>query len=107
MERLTFDGDFCDIALCSEVRGGSFCEDGSCSQRKVWERLKEYEDTGLMPEAIEALKLASMGCAIAEVTEFDGVPLDRLRELAKADKDGRLGISAVKPGDTLWVLKNR
>lgn len=26
MERLTFDGNFCDIALCSEVRYGSFCE---------------------------------------------------------------------------------
>lgn len=44
MERLTFDGNFCDIALCSEVRYGSFCEDGSCSQRRVWERLKSIED---------------------------------------------------------------
>ena len=44
MERLTFEGNFCDIAQCLEVRGGSFCEDGYCSQRKVWERLKEYED---------------------------------------------------------------
>lgn len=44
MERLTFDGNFCDIARCGETRYGSFCEDGTCSQRKVWERLKEYED---------------------------------------------------------------
>lgn len=44
MERLTFDGNFCDIAMCGEVPGNSFCEDGSCSQKKVWERLKEYED---------------------------------------------------------------
>lgn len=44
MERLTFEGDFCDIAMCTEVRGGSYCEDGCCSQRKVWERLKQYED---------------------------------------------------------------
>ena len=44
MERLTFEGNFCDIAMCAEVRGGSFCEDGYCSQRKVWERLKRYED---------------------------------------------------------------
>ena len=27
MERLTFEGNFCDIAQCSEVPGGSFCED--------------------------------------------------------------------------------
>ena len=44
MKRLTFDGLFCDIAQCKETPGGTFCENGSCSQRKVWERLKEYED---------------------------------------------------------------
>lgn len=52
MKRLTFEGNFCDIARCAAIPGGSFCEDGACSQRKVWERLKEYEDTGLMPEEI-------------------------------------------------------
>ena len=45
MERLTFEGNFCDIAQCQNVPGGSFCENGSCSQKQVWERLKEYEDT--------------------------------------------------------------
>lgn len=44
MERLTFEGNFCDIAMCQEVRGGPFCKDGYCSQYKVWERLKDYED---------------------------------------------------------------
>lgn len=42
--RLTFDGNFCDIAKCREERWGKYCPDGACSQRKVWERLKEYED---------------------------------------------------------------
>lgn len=41
MERLTFGGNFCDIAMCRE---NSCPYDGSCTQRKVWERLKEYED---------------------------------------------------------------
>ena len=44
MERLTFEGNFCDIAMCGEAPGGSFCEDGTCSQKKTWERLKYYED---------------------------------------------------------------
>lgn len=44
MKRLTFEGNFCDIAQCREVRYGSFCEDGYCSQRRVWEKLKRYED---------------------------------------------------------------
>ena len=42
MERLTFEGNFCDIAQCDVIPGGSSCESGSCSQRKVWERLKAY-----------------------------------------------------------------
>lgn len=37
MERLTFEGNFCDIAQCREIP----CQyNGACSQRKVWERLK-------------------------------------------------------------------
>ena len=56
MDRLTFDGRFCDIAQCTETPGGSFCEDGYCSQRKVWERLKQYEDTGYTPDEIAKLQ---------------------------------------------------
>ena len=44
-DRLTFDGNFCDIAQCREERWGKYCPDGACSQRKVWERLKQYEDS--------------------------------------------------------------
>lgn len=53
MDRLTFEGNFCDISRCQNTPGGSFCEGGACSQRKVWERLKEYEDTGLTPEEVK------------------------------------------------------
>lgn len=45
MERLTFEGNFCEISRCEgEYRMTSECAEGACSQRKVWERLKEYED---------------------------------------------------------------
>lgn len=53
---------------------------------KAVDRLAAYEETGLEPEAVEHLKLASMGKAIAEVIEFEGIPIDRLRELAQADR---------------------
>ena len=53
-------------------------------------RLAAYEETGLKPEAVEHLKLASMGKAIAEIKEFEGVPIDRLRKLAQAEKTGQL-----------------
>lgn len=47
MERLTFEGNFCEIARCKEVK----CPyDTACSQKQEWERLKQYEDTGLTPE---------------------------------------------------------
>lgn len=89
MERLTFEGNFCDIARClGEYRMTSECADGPCSQRKVWERLKAYEDTGITPEDITgrfseetALKYAA---AILHTTP------ERLRELAEADKAGRV-----------------
>lgn len=48
MERITFEGNFCDIAKCTSA----YIERCACSPRKVWERLKAYEDTGLAPEEI-------------------------------------------------------
>lgn len=66
-------------------------------------RLAAYEETGLVPEAVEHLKLASMGKAIAEIKEFEGVPVDRLRELAKAKKEGRLVVLPCDVGDTVYV----
>ena len=72
MKRLTFDGNYCDIAQCAETRGGSFCEDGACSQRKVWERLKEWEDLEEQGRVI-----------VMKKPEQDSMA--RLRELADAD----------------------
>lgn len=101
MKRLTFDGDFCDIAMCREELGGPFCEEGYCSQRKVWERLKAYEDTGLEPEDItrtfdEAAVLQLAGSVL-------GMSPDRLRELAKADREGRCVVLPCKVGDAIYM----
>ena len=81
---------------CTHFGGQECCEvGGNCAlnckwEEAAWERLARYEDTGLYPESVEALKLSVMGKAISEITEFDGLPIDRLRELADADKDGRV-----------------
>ena len=69
---------------------------------RLVESLAAYEDTGLTPENVEALKLSAMGKAIAEITEFDGLPIDRLLELAEADKDGRLVVMPCKVDDKLY-----
>ena len=63
MDSLTFEGNFCDIAQCRELP----CPyNGACSQRKVWERLKEYEGTGYTPEEIAKLQATLIVCE----TEF-------------------------------------
>ena len=108
MERLTFDGNFCDIAQCTSTPGGSFCEDGSCSARKVWERLKAYEDTEREPEEID------MDHEAAEQLRHlcRNCDLDRLEKLAEADKDGRLVVLPVRPvltqsiGSMLYIIED-
>ena len=89
MERLTFDGLFCDIAKCDSTPGGTFCESGTCTQRRVWERLKEYEDTGLEPEEIaDFMKRVERAVEIAGLCKKGGI--DHLLDLKKAEQDGRL-----------------
>lgn len=68
------------------------------------ERLAAYEDTGLEPESVEELKLSMMGKAISEITEFDGLSIDRLRELAEADKDGRVVVLPCKVEQRVFAL---
>lgn len=69
------------------------------------DRLAAYENTGLSPESVEALKLSIMGKAVSEITEFNGLPIDRLRELAEADKEGRVVVLPCKVGDTAYRLQ--
>lgn len=117
MERLTFEGNFCDIAQCDVIPGGSYCESGSCTQRKVWERLAAYEDTGLTPErCAEFARADAEGrCIIMRDAEQEQEGVARLRELAEADKEGRLFLLPTEPGRPMlcqeyferpWVMKN-
>ena len=101
MKRLTFEGNFCEIARCKEVK----CPyDTACSQKQVWERLKQYEDTKRTPEQIEVLEAAIMGKAVAQITEFEGLPIARLRELAVADQEGRVIVLPCKEGTTVYCI---
>lgn len=105
MDRLTFEGNFCDISRCQSTPGGSFCEDGACSQRKVWERLKEYEDTERRPEEVRALnRLFDYALTESRTLQEQLALIERLRELAEADKDGRLVVLPCKVGEGLWTF---
>ena len=65
------------------------------------ERLAAYEDTGLTPEEVFAL-IKGWSDLCTTIGECGGI--DRLRELAEADKAGRLVVLPCKVGDTVyWV----
>nr|DAO35345.1 MAG TPA: hypothetical protein [Caudoviricetes sp.] len=69
--------------------------------RDLYGRLKAYEDTGLTPEEIKAPFTEDAMINLA--AQALGVEPSRLRELAEADKDGRVVVLPCKVGDTLWV----
>ena len=59
------------------------------------DRLAAYEETGLEPEEIEQLKGEVFGLKVdkQELEQYRALgPIDRLRELAQADKEGRVKI---------------
>ena len=87
MERLTFEGNFCEIARCKEVK----CPyDTDCSQKQVWERLKAYEDSGLSSNACaEARK-------IEDAMQYCNYSVERLSEIVLADQEGRVVVLPCK-----------
>lgn len=102
MPRLTFEGNFCDIAMCRE----NPCPyNGMCSQRQTWERLKEYEDAGLEPEEINdmALEVATLK-TIESMYDGLGNP-DHLRDIIQAEQAGRLVVLPCKVGDDVWFVR--
>lgn len=96
MERLTFEGNFCDIAQCRELP----CPyDGNCTQKEVWERLKAYEDAGLSPQACAEAR------EIEETLSGCGYSISRMVELMKADVEGRVVVLPCNVGDTVYRLQ--
>ena len=68
------------------------------------ERLAAYEDTGLTPEEVFAL-IKGWSDLCTTIGECGGI--DRLRELAEADKDGRVEVLPCKVGDRLYEVTGR
>ena len=98
MERLTFDGNFCDIARC----GHQTCpyKDG-CSQKQVWERLKAYEDTGLSHEKVSWMKEF-----VEAAFDNDTSRIERAHNLHVADKEGRVTILPCRGDADIVLMRN-
>mgnify|MGYP007048163441 CR=1 FL=1 len=93
MERLTFEGNFCEIAQCECMK----CPyDTDCSQKQVWERLKQYEDTGLSPIACEESAKIEKGLSEG------GYSTSRMVELMCADQEGRVIVLPCKVGTKVY-----
>lgn len=77
---------------------------------KETDRLAAYEDTGLEPEEIERI-LDSYVRGMTLRTEnaqrleiIKEIPIVRLRELAQAEKEGRIVVLPCKVGDTVYHI---
>lgn len=66
-------------------------------------RLKAYEDTHMMPSDVTSMR---MDMAIIAAL-FNGVDVDRMKELAEADRDGRVVLRPCKAGDTVYEVTSR
>lgn len=112
-------GDALDDALFDGIE----TKEGLCAMlytlawafAELRQRLAAYEDTGLTPEGLEAVKTSLMGKSLAEIKEINGLPVERMIELAEAEHDGRLHVLPCKVGDAVytniamsgWYLRSR
>ena len=81
---------------------GGGCKINDCPfETAVCERLAAYEDTGLTPEQCENAKVI-----IESAFSDDTSKAERIRELLKADKEGRLVVLPCRQGDELWTYGN-
>mgnify|MGYP000970740375 CR=1 FL=1 len=96
------NGVCCTHFLSDECRAlGGECAHGCKWEEAAWERLAAYEDTGLTPQEVLSMKFE--WCAMMDALNSIGGGYTRLRELAEADRDGRLVVLPCKVGDTVWV----
>lgn len=90
MERLTyFDGGKWRLKIGDTEYSG-----------EAVDRLAAYEGTGLEPEEIlSAVDMAKIACALHELNAYKELgPIDRLRELAQADREGRIVLRSAGAG---------
>ena len=96
MERLTYRDK--DGFPMMKKRGG-FKQEGV-------ERLAAYEDTGLTPEEVLPKdKADEIALKLMRLADLESLcSYTRLRELAEADRAGRLVVLPCKVGDGLWTF---
>lgn len=108
MERITvFDGEFWAHKNFPPVKDDTVDEFVDCV-KELAARLAAYEDTGLEPEEIERI-LDSYGRGMTLRTEnaqrleiIKEIPINRIRELAQTEKEGRLVVLPCEIGSPVY-----
>mgnify|MGYP004652406757 FL=1 len=78
---------------CERTAHGEGGCTGGCIVPELYAKLGQYEDTGLAPEEVlTAHEMARVYSCIEENKAYRAleIPIDRLKELAEADKEGRV-----------------
>lgn len=83
---------------------GGFCTAVPAAHCRL---LQEYLDTGLPPEEVNDAVVGAKLMAKSKLVSAFGVAAERLRELAEADKAGRLMVLPCKVGDRLYEVTGR
>lgn len=118
MERLTKHSKQTshENGICSTHFRGPECLEvgGNCAmnckwEEAAWSRLAAYEDTGLEPEEVLPKdKADEIALKLMRLADLESLcSYTRLRELAEADKDGRLVVPPCKAGDTVYEVTSR
>ena len=101
--------------VCCTHFGGMECFacNGDCSRGCTWEeaawsRLAAYEDTGLTPEEVLPKdKADEIALKLMRLADLESIfNYTRLRELAEADKEGRVVVLPFTSGRTLLCMEN-
>lgn len=101
MERITYRPS---KSYVSKTTGDYVTAYSDYDTRTIINRLADYEDTGLTPA--EVLSMSGEWCAMMSVLNSIG-SYDRLMELAKADKEGRVAVLPCRVGDTVYFVSKR
>lgn len=85
---------------------GRVSQPSTTAMEVLFYRLAAYEDTGLEPEEIITGKeLAEIACGLEQLKKYQELGnVDRLRELAEADKEKRCVVLPCKVGDIVFCL---
>ncbi len=110
MERLTKRCNGIVAYVGSEMQndtGDIPCEVSTQGVREILVRLAEYEDTARAPKEVTALgELFDYALKESKTLTEQLTLLKHIRELAEADKDGRVVVLPCKPGAEVWVTRH-